>query len=430
MSAMIHVLHSQPAPIAGFLRVGHTGHRKLEAMQAAGRFPYRRVVFDAAHIAEQSDLLKTLKRRDVEVVLDPNFAEMATLGRYKSAVSSLPWANTERPWTATDFRPGRNLDIAKMIAEFAIQQGVHVLLAPTHFVESNGDPWRPIDLRMCERLRRELDQLGGSEIAIDYQLIITNALLKDEQVRASFAADLNQLPIENIWLRTSGFGATATGVGTRAFAEAVRGLHAADRPLIADGVGGFPGLAPGAFGAVGGISHGVGQQESCRASSWKRPSRKGGGGTALRNYVPELDRYFGEEQLSSIFDAKGGRSRFGSTDSNCCQDGAVDMVENAHIHFIIQRIRQLDDISSVPELRREEHFLLRHVDPAVRSARFGSRLKISDEKVLEAVKRAKIRLVRLRHSLADLQAKEGAVARSRSPAFRGGRSSISAVLGT
>jgi hypothetical protein len=95
----------------------------------------------------------------------------------------------------------------------------------------------------------------------------------------------------------------------------------------------------------------------------------------------------------------------------------------------MQRTRQLDDLSTVPELRRAEHFLLRHVDPAVRSARIGSRLKIDDEKVAKAMHDAKSRLIRLRDALADLQATEGAPSRSRSLKFRVGESAISAVLG-
>jgi hypothetical protein len=96
---------------------------------------------------------------------------------------------------------------------------------------------------------------------------------------------------------------------------------------------------------------------------------------------------------------------------------------------ITQRFRQLDDLSSVPETRRVEHFLLRHVDPAVRSARLGARLRIADEKVAKAMNDVKLRLVCLRDALADLQAKEGTPSRSRSPVFRGGVHSISAVLG-
>jgi hypothetical protein len=66
---------------------------------------------------------------------------------------------------------------------------------------------------------------------------------------------------------------------------------------------------------------------------------------------------------------------------------------------------------------------------AVRSARLGDRLKIEDEKVAKLMTDVKSRLVRLRDALADLQAKEGTATRSRSPAFRGGARSISAVLG-
>jgi hypothetical protein len=103
MVATVHRLHPPSPPVAGFLRVGHTGQRKLEALHAAGRFPYRRVVFEAAHLPEQLGLLERLRATGCEIVLDPNFAEMATEGRFRSAVSRLPWANQERPWHPMTF---------------------------------------------------------------------------------------------------------------------------------------------------------------------------------------------------------------------------------------------------------------------------------------------------------------------------------------
>lgn len=429
MPAEVHVLHPHAAPLGGFLRVGYTGHRKLEALHAAGRFPFRRVVFDAAHIGEQIELLKALST-GCEILLDPNFAEMSMPGRFQSAVSKLPWANTERPWEPSDFARGRNLDIPKLIAEFAVKHRVNAVLSPSHFIEPTTASWRAIDLRACEALRHELDRMGGSHIAIDYQLLTTNALLKDEHARTEMIDGLNTLPIDNVWLRTSGFGATATGAGTRHFIEAVRWFHQIPHPLVADGVGGLPGLAAAAFGAVGGICHGVGQKESFDVNDWKKASLRTGGGATTRVYLPELDRYFTEDQLNSIFSAKGGKSRFGCNDTNCCHHGPEDMLENAHTHFIMQRTRQLDDLSSVPELRRAEHFLLRHVDPGVRSARLGSRLKIDDEKVAKAIDEAKSRLIRLRDALADLQATEGIPSRSRSLKFRVGGPTVSAVLGS
>jgi hypothetical protein len=105
------------------------------------------------------------------------------------------------------------------------------------------------------------------------------------------------------------------------------------------------------------------------------------------------------------------------------------MFENADAHFIGQRSRQLNDLARVPETRRAEHFLLAHLDPAMRSARYAARLKIPDEKVRDLVNHARARLVRLRDALGDLHSQDEATTRSRSLAFRGGGRPISAVLG-
>ena len=58
-------------------------------------------------------------------------------------------------------------------------------------------------MRNCEALRHELDKMGGKDISIDYQLITTNATLKDEQARNELIEGVSSLPIDNVWLRTS-----------------------------------------------------------------------------------------------------------------------------------------------------------------------------------------------------------------------------------
>lgn len=428
MVATIHVLRQGPAPIAGFLRVGHTGQKKLEAMCAAGRFPYRRAVFDAAHLAEQVVLLNALQASDCEIVLDPNFAEMATAGRFGSAIKKLPWANPDRPWTPEDFGPGSNMNVPRLIAEFAVKHGVSAVLSPTHFTERQDVRWHSIDWRFSERLRDELDSAGGQDIEIDYQVISTMAALNDPAFRKQIARNVQQLPVQNIWFRISGFGATATGAGTRHFIESVRDFDAASHPIVGDFTGGFAALAAAAFGAVGGIGHGVGQKESFRVSDWKiKP--KGGGGQPRRAYFPELDRYLTEIQTDKIFAARHGKSRLACNDGSCCRDGYEDMVENAHAHFIIQRSRQIDNLSAVPESRRVDHFLLNMVDPAVRTSRLASRLKVQDESIRRILDDAKTRLIRFRDALADLHACEGESANVTAVPFRGGGGKISAVLG-
>jgi hypothetical protein len=152
-------------------------------------------------------------------------------------------------------------------------------------------------------------------------------------------------------------------------------------------------------------------------------------GAARDAYIPELDRHFSEDQLNAIFAARGGRSRFGCNDANCCPHGIDDMIENPHAHFITQRSPQLGDLSVVPEARRAEHFLLRHLEPAVRSARLGVRLKIADDDARRFVDDAKKRLVRLRDALDDLDSQGGIASRSPAVSFRGGGGAVAAVLG-
>src|SRR3546814_14795729 len=67
-------------------------------------------------------------------------------------------------------------------------------LRSSDLVENVNDVWRTIDLRMCEPLRYELDRCGGSDVAVDYQLITTSALLKDAAVRDALVADIETMP--------------------------------------------------------------------------------------------------------------------------------------------------------------------------------------------------------------------------------------------
>ena len=55
--ANVVYLHGQPQPIAQFLRVGSSGHRRLEQLLAAGQLPVRRFVMEAGAFGRQNDLV-------------------------------------------------------------------------------------------------------------------------------------------------------------------------------------------------------------------------------------------------------------------------------------------------------------------------------------------------------------------------------------
>ena len=420
---IIELRPKQPL-LAGYLRVGHNGQKRLQSMLSSGRLQHRRFVFDASHLHEQIDLLNSLKKAQREVILDTNFAEMFFNGKFTSSIKSLPWANQDRPWNSDDFRASRNFDVARAIAEFAIRHSVNAVIAPSHFIDFTSASSISNDYMLCESLRRELDRLGGTDIRLDFELSLTPKALHDNDIRKSVAANLRNLPIENIWLRVENFGSKSTGSATRDFIDCARDFHLIDKPMVLDYAGGLVGLSSLSFGATGGLCHGVGQKEKFDISGWKKP-RTGGGSSAFI-YVPDIDRYFDATQLADIFGVRGGKSKLGCNDPDCCSD-LQDMIDRRDEHFIVQRSKQLADLSAVPVEKRADHFLQNHVQKTVRGARAAAALKVTDEKLSKALVENKKRLQRFQDALADLNDKGGATY-SRVPEFRGGLNKISAIL--
>jgi hypothetical protein len=414
----VHVLHPPAPGPAAFLRVGYNSHQSLEALLAANRLRTQRFVFEAAHLGRQRDLLSSVRASGSEVVIDPNFAEAATSGRFGGSVGKLPWANPERPWAPEDFGRGRNADLIQQMAEFAVGVRANAVLTPSHGLETAADPWLPIDREACLRLRRELDDAGGAHIGIDFQLITHARLLIDPEQMALLIEGVADLPIQNFWLRASGFGADATSARTRNMIEVARRLHDLGRPVVLDMAGGFAGLSLLAFGAVGGLCHGVSQRESFDLRDWSKPP-SGGGGSGSRVYVAELDRHLKPEQARAFLGTRGAKARFGCRDTTCCARGLDDMIDAGPGHFLTQRHRQIEELAQVPEDRRAEHFLLRQLDPAVRSLRQAAKLKFPEESIIKIVGDARGRLERLRDALAAVH-EEGEASVSRAPSFRGG----------
>lgn len=424
MSAEVISLHARQPLLAGYLRVGHRGHRRLDDMLAAGKLQYKRFVFDASHLADQTDLLRSLKKTGCEIVLDPNFSEMFFEGKFRTSVTRLPWANHDRPWTVDDFRTARNFDVARSIAEFSVKHGINAIIAPSHVIDLASVESVSVDYSLCESLRKELDRMGGSDIHIDFQLNLTAKTLADISARQRLLSGFGSLPIDNVWLRVENFGATSTGVATRNFIESARDFHVHEKPVVVDYTGGLVGLSALSFGAAGGLCHGIGMKEKFDISSWKKPGGKGGG-TFI--YVADLDRYLKPNQLSCFFEAKGGKSKFGCNDRDCCKQ-LQDMFDHHDEHFVVQRSKQLSELAKIPVERRADYFLLNLVGNTVRTARAASALKVNDTTLQKSLLENKKRLQRFEEALVNLNNTASGSSNSRVPAFRGGTSSITAVL--
>ena len=311
MTATIHQFHTV-SPIGHFLRLGHTGHRKLEDLHASGRLGFDRVVADAAYVDTQMELLDSLRSSATELILDTRMAELSTPGGYQSSARGLDWARSDRPYAADDLDRVQRKEVADRIASFVIENCFDVVMAPTHMLAGPNDPWSKVDSQLCNELRLSLDRLGGQSVAIDYPLIVTYQVLLDGAARKSLVGAIEDLPFDNLWLRIANFGSDKSAAGLRKYINALRDFHEIEKPLVADGVGGLPALSVVAFGAAGGFCHGVAQKERFYPRDWWKPRSSGsGGGTKRRVYFPKLDMYLDEQQSRTLLGIRNAKPLLG-----------------------------------------------------------------------------------------------------------------------
>jgi hypothetical protein len=409
-------LHRAPDRITTFLRVGVSGHRQLETLLMAGRLPAERLVLDASAFARQGELVGALKAAGRELSLDTNVADLSSVGRYQGAAKTAPWANPERVITAQDLLGNETL-VLSQIARFAVMNGLHRIQAPAHFLEGGiKDPWFPVDLEACVRLRRLLDMEGGKDIAIDYPLLLTNAALNDPAERATIIPALSSLPIQSVWLRTSGFGSDATPAGVRKYIAALRDFGSLHMPVVSDGMGGMAGLAITAFGAASGLAHGVAEKERFDARSWNKPrleGRSGGGGYTV--LLPGVDRLLKKEEAQTLMAAPHARRILSCQDRGCCPSGFEDTLKDPKGHYLRQRKMQCDALSAVQDQLKAHHFLEKTLEGASKTARQASKLKTGDEGLGTVLAKNARRLERMGEVLENLHGTEGEVARV--PAF-------------
>lgn len=376
MTQNVVSLHRKPREIGHYVHLGHGAHRVLSNLFVNGGLPIKRAVVDAAHAIEQRELLVALKSHGVQLVLDTRSMELGTPGGATRSRRQLPWAPAEGHWTPSAFGQKAVLvDACKQIAEFSVSQGVDVVLAPTHFYERGLDEWFDVDIRACIALRDALNSQGGQSIAIDVPITAMSAVLENSGLRQRIIHEVGRLPIDNVWVRASGFGIKASAAKTHKMIGALSDLASSGKPIVLDSAGGLSALTVAAFGVAGAIAHGIANQnEQFNSYPLRKPQEKSGGGGGKWIYLPTIDKYVKASKLDSLFELRGVRPLLICTDTQCCPHGASSMKGHEKRHALKQRVRQLKELEASPEHQRVDHLLRRDILPAGSTCRSLERL--------------------------------------------------------
>lgn len=386
-------------PIGHAIRTGDTSYQRLEHLHAEGRLPARAVIVDASKAKFQREFMRALRENGSDVTLDTKVAELSEIGKFKGSAKGTPWAaeDENRPLRPEDFEAGANLDIFGKIARSAVELDVTSVMSPTHFLRPGVDSTRfPIDCRSVSLLRTALDREGGRHIVIDYPLILPHTCLFDVEQRTRIVSELYDLPIDNLVLRLSGFGADAGPFTVKKILRAIQKLHDLGYPILLDYVGGLVGLSALAFGVVSGIANGIGERDRFDARRWQmqpeKPSSNGPFGRTVYFPLPDFDKSFRKEDLEAIANTPRGQRLVACEDRDCCPQGLTSMLNNHRSHIARQKIRAVDDLFNVPDSRRIDHFMSVEMRNAERKARDLVRLKVGDDRLKQILSKGRKRI--------------------------------------
>lgn len=352
-------------PLGLYMRPGRNDH--TATLEFLGERPggLSGVVFDPCIEGRQRELRLETVNAGIDAVLDPRSVELSTeVGFERVAPGRLPWAASS-PHGPSSLAGPNGEAFAESLAAYVLDKGFSAVLAPTHYLDRNLEPWLSVDAALTHALRRALDAARAQAIPIYYPLVIHSDLFRSQAERAKVVASLLALPIDALWLRVHPFGASSGPLALRRYIEACEDLHKLGVPLIGERTGTI-GVALLAFGAVGGIESGITFGERFDASPLIRRPR-GGNDPFLpppRVYLAEIGAFLPRRDAEAFFENRQMKITLGCRDTSCCRRGTSDTLAAPRRHFMIQRVREVDRLSRAPSTLRPQLYLDDFLRPA------------------------------------------------------------------
>jgi hypothetical protein len=418
----LRLVRLAPDPLGLYIRAGRVDQKELQSFITSGAAAFTGVVFEAKRVGQQQELLSLVLERGLDAVLDPQTQPMATIGGYAKSMDGLPWSK-KRPHALADLATAfQQRQMAEDIAKFAILHGFTQVIAPTHLVSGPDDPWLSIDIALVKALRSVLDRQGAGHVQLHYSLALSYEAFRTTPKRLAILEQLRRAMVDGLWLNISSCGSDSSPTAITRYGDAAADFHSLGIPIVADHVGGLMGLSLLAFGAVGGLSHGVTLGERFDTGSWHKLPEGKPFGAKTRVYLPTLDLMLSRVDAERFFEAGGGRARsaFGCRDTNCCRRGIDDMMQAPARHFLYQRTQQVAGLGQIPESIRPTEFLEDRLRPASDAALIAAKLTLPEDLAQKAAKQAK-RLNDMRTTLGPYAKKRRDSSFARHPVTRTAR---------
>lgn len=302
----------------------------------------------------------------------------------------------------SDFEGAEGQRRAAQLVKFAIANDFTQVLGPTHVLSGANDPWLRRDLAMMNLTGDEI-AISGTDIGLVYSLTLPMRVLRQTAERQAVIAAISDARCDAIWLKVENFGDHASGEKTAANIDACRDFHACGVPVVGDHVGGLPGLGLLAFGAVGGIAHGVTLQQTFNTSNWWQPQTAQSGGQGWRVYFPQLDMLL-KPMVAERFlgTSRSIKAICACKDTHCCPHGVRDMVAQPARQAMYQRAREIERLSAIPQSLRTDHYLNRIVRPVSDNVARVAALTSLDDELQQKLQKKQREVSGLRETIAHL----------------------------
>jgi hypothetical protein len=394
------IVRPVPDPLALYLRPGRNDRCAMLDLIAAGDASYFGTVFDPSLLDRHGELKQQVLKHRLDAILDPKTQQLALPGSYTPVLGALPWGNPQRPHVLADFEGVAGRRLIATLGDFVIEHGFTQVIAPTHVLRSAIDPWAKLDAETARGLRNHLDRGQGGGVQLIYSLAVPYTAFRDKEQRRRLFDVLKTIPACELWLKIERFGWDSSPTAARTYIEIAAEFHELGIPVVADHVGGVIGLSLLAFGAVGGLAHGVTLGERFDATTWRKPRDGRGFAQPKRIYMPAIDLLLTPKHAAKLINVSSkARSLFGCTDTKCCPRGVKDMLENPARHFLYQRIKEVSGMGQIPNQLRPQRFLDQHLRPATDKALAAATFNWDDDEMAKKMQENRKRLDALRVAL-------------------------------